>query len=137
MVGVAVIVRNEHGHILLQKRSDSFDWGTIGGALELGESLEQAARRELFEEAGLRAKQYKFITVLSGEDFYYRYPHGDEVYNVVNVFEAHGIEGIPTINDDEGLELRYFPLDEPIEELNPHSKQILTQAGYMSNADEI
>lgn len=134
MVGVAIIVKNEQGHILLQKRSDSFDWGTIGGALELGESIEQAAERELFEEAGLKAENFKFITVLSGEEFYYRYPHGDEVYNVVNVFEAQGVTGVPTIQDDEGLELGYFSLNEPIEDLNPHSRQILAHAGYLSRS---
>lgn len=46
LVGAAVIVRNDKGQILLQKRSDTRDWGTIGGALELGEALEDAAARE-------------------------------------------------------------------------------------------
>src|SRR5690554_1455066 len=86
MAGSCVIVLNEQGHILLQKRTDSLDWGTIGGALELGESLEEAAARELYEEAGLRANQFKFVTLLSGKDMYYKYPHGDEIYNVMAVY---------------------------------------------------
>ncbi|WP_442601796.1 NUDIX domain-containing protein [Paenibacillus sp. KN14-4R] len=101
--------------------------------MELGESFEEAARRELFEEAGLSAKALKFITNLSGQDFYYKYPHGDEVYNALAVFEAIGVEGIPTINDDEGLELRYFSMDEPIENLNSNSYMILKQSGYVRN----
>jgi len=133
MVGVTIIVKNLEGHILLQKRTDSFDWGTIRGSLELGESFEEAARRELYEEAGLRAKEIKFITNLSGQDFYYKYPHGDEVYNVLAVFEAIEVEGIPTINDDEGLELRYFSMAEPIENLNSNSYMILKQSGYVKN----
>lgn len=88
LVGVTVLVKNAEGHVLLQKRTDSYDWGTIGGSLELGESFEEAARRELFEEAGLRAEELLFITNLSGKDFYYKYPHGDEVYNAIAVFEA-------------------------------------------------
>lgn len=118
MAGACVIVLNDEGHILLQKRTDSSDWGTIGGALELGESLEEAAARELYEEAGLTAKAFKFITLLSGKDMYYKYPHGDEVYNVMAVYEAQGVEGNPVIQDDEGLELGCFPLDQPIPGIN-------------------
>jgi len=61
MAGVTIIVKNEKGHVLLQRRTDSLDWGCIGGSLELGEALEEAAHRELFEEAGLKAREMKFI----------------------------------------------------------------------------
>lgn len=132
MAGVAIIVKNDQNDILLQHRSDSLDWGTIGGALELGETLEQAAARELYEEAGLTAQNFKFVKVLSGKDFYYKYPHGDEVYNLVTVFEAEGVKGVPTINDDEGLDLQYFSLTEDIANLNPHSRMILKHAGYLA-----
>lgn len=132
MAGVAIIVLNESREILLQRRTDTGDWGTLGGALELAESFEEAARRELYEEAGLRTERLNFITVLSGADMYYKYPHGDEVYNAVVVYEAEGIKGEPHINDDEGLELRYFPLDHPIPELNEMSQKILKKSGYIN-----
>ncbi|MBP1974659.1 8-oxo-dGTP pyrophosphatase MutT (NUDIX family) [Cohnella thailandensis] len=70
LTGVTVIVLNEDKEILLQKRTDSGDWGTIGGALELAESFEEAAHRELHEEAGLHAGEMKFVTTLSGSDMY-------------------------------------------------------------------
>jgi 8-oxo-dGTP pyrophosphatase MutT (NUDIX family) len=132
MPGACVLVFNEAGHLLLQRRSDSRDWGTIGGALELGESLEEAAGRELYEEAGLRAGDYRFIALLSGEDMYYKYPHGDEVYNVMAVYEAVNVEGTPKVNDDEGLELRYFSLYEPIPDLNPFTEHVLKKTGHLS-----
>jgi 8-oxo-dGTP pyrophosphatase MutT (NUDIX family) len=131
MAGSCVLVFNDQGELLLQRRTDSLDWGTIGGSLEPGESLEEAAERELYEEAGLKANSYKFITVFSGKDMYYKYPHGDEIYNVMAIFEACEIEGEPTINDNEGLELKYFSLDNPIHNLNPFTELVLRKAGYI------
>lgn len=133
MVGVTVIVMNPDGYILLQKRTDSFDWGIIGGSMELGETFEETARRELFEEAGLSAEAFKFVTNLSGQAFYYKYPNGDEVYNAIVVFEAINVQGKPTINDNEGLELKYFSMDDPIENINSNSYTILKEAGYIKN----
>lgn len=135
MAGVSVIVINAHHQVLLQRRSDSGDWGVIGGALELGESLEEAAHRELFEEAGLRSHDLAFKGMLSGKDMYYKYPHGDEIYNLVAVFETREYSGVPTIQDDEGLELGYFRLDEPIEELNVMARKILAKSNYISEVD--
>ncbi|MGW7162374.1 NUDIX hydrolase [Paenibacillus taichungensis] len=132
MAGSCVLVFNEQGHLLLQRRTDSLDWGTLGGSLEPGESLEEAAARELYEEAGLRAGAYKLITVFSGQDMYYKYPHGDEVYNVMAVYEATEIQGEPTVMDDEGLELRYFDLGMPIPEINPFTEYVLKKAGYIN-----
>ncbi|WP_408894473.1 NUDIX hydrolase [Paenibacillus taichungensis] len=132
MAGSCVLVFNEQGHLLLQRRTDSLDWGTLGGSLEPGESLEEAAAHELYEEAGLRAGAYKLITVFSGQDMYYKYPHGDEVYNVMAVYEATDIQGKPTVMDDEGLELRYFDLSMPIPEINPFTEYVLKKAGYIN-----
>lgn len=133
MAGSCVIVRNKEGQILLQKRRDTDDWGTIGGSLELGESFEEAAARELYEEAGLKANKFNFIKLLSGKDMYFQYPHGDEVYNAMAVFEAEEIEGIPTINDDEGLELKYFSPEHPIPGINPFSELTLKKSGYINH----
>lgn len=37
MAGSCVLVFNEQGHLLLQRRTDSLDWGTLGGSLEPGD----------------------------------------------------------------------------------------------------
>lgn len=132
MPGACVLVFDSNRRLLMQMRSDSFDWGTIGGALEPGESLEEAAARELMEEAGLTADSFKFIALLSGRDMYYKYPHGDEIYNVLSIYEAVGVQGEPVINDNEGLELRYFSLDEPIANINPFAEYYLRKVGYIT-----
>lgn len=131
LVGSCVLVFNEKGHLLLQKRSDTLDWGTIGGSLELGETFEEAAARELYEETGLRAEKFDFLMNLSGKDLYYKYPNGDEVYNIIAVYEVKETEGVPIINDDESLELRFFSLQEPMPNLNSTAKTILKSVGYL------
>lgn len=51
---VSAIIRNEEGEILLvqNRKGDSFYWGPPGGAVEEGETLEQALHREVREETG-------------------------------------------------------------------------------------
>jgi len=135
MAGACVLVFDERRRLLLQRRTDSGDWGTIGGALEPGESLEETAARELWEEAGLTAKSFRFVDLLSGRDMYYRYPHGDEVYNVMAVYEAAGVEGTPVVNDDEGIELNYFELGDRMAGLNPFTELVLGKLGLLQAAE--
>ncbi|MGG3506550.1 NUDIX domain-containing protein [Paenibacillus lautus] len=47
------IIRDHHGRILLQRRSDYGNWGLPGGGMEAGESVEETMRREVLEETGL------------------------------------------------------------------------------------
>lgn len=67
-IGVTVnfVVHDGKGNILLQKRSancrdEQGMWDVGGGALEFGERLEDAVRREVFEELNTEAKDVKFL----------------------------------------------------------------------------
>ncbi|MDX2005978.1 MAG: NUDIX hydrolase [Meiothermus sp.] len=111
MVGAGVLLLDRQGRVLLQHRTDSDDWSTPGGACELGESLEQTARRELMEEAGLEVGELKLFCLLSGAEFYYRYPNGDEVYNVSAIFLGRYEGEEITPDAEETKELRFFDLD--------------------------
>ena len=53
LAGVAVAVFNEQGQILLQQRRNGI-WGVPGGFVELGESTEEAGRRECSKKQGLK-----------------------------------------------------------------------------------
>lgn len=110
-IGATVIVLNEKNEILLNLRTDTSTWGIIGGGMELGESLEQTAARELLEEANLTAKRFTLLDVLSGEELYFKYPNGDETYTVIVLYRAIGVSGTLSINDGESHKLQYFPLD--------------------------
>jgi hypothetical protein len=64
----------------------------------------------LREKTGLYAQVFRFLGVLSGPELYYKYPHGDEVYNVIHVFQADGTYGALQL-DEEGIDLQYFSVD--------------------------
>lgn len=51
MVGASVLIFNENNELLLQHRKDNACWGLIGGSMELGETLEEVAIREMYEES--------------------------------------------------------------------------------------
>src|ERR1700680_356107 len=57
-VGVAALIRDEHGRVLLAHRtySDDEPWALPGGWLEGNEPIETALQRELLEETGLRVR---------------------------------------------------------------------------------
>ena len=56
LIGSHAIILNENNEILLQLRTDFNRWGIIGGALEYNETLEDALKREVYEETGLIIK---------------------------------------------------------------------------------
>jgi NUDIX domain len=63
-LSVSAIVWREH-EILLMRRSDNGYWGLPGGFVELGESVAEAARREVVEETGWEVEIGRLIGVYS------------------------------------------------------------------------
>lgn len=118
-VGASVIVENEQGEVLLQKCTDNHCWGYAGGSVELDEVVEDAARRELFEETGLVALELELFGVFSGKDTHYVYPNGDEVSNVDIVYLCKQFEGSLKCQEKEVEDLRFFPADALPESLSP------------------
>lgn len=109
LVGSTVIVLNQTKEVLLQFRADIEMWGLSGGVMEPGETLEETAKRELYEETELHANNLQFLTILSGYQDYFKYPNGDEVFGVTAVFLADQTDGWLTMRDGESLKLDYFP----------------------------
>ena len=117
--GASVIVVNEQDEILLEKRADTHDWAYIGGAVELYESVESAAARELEEETGLVADELTLLGVFSGESMRYTYPNGDQVSNVDIVFVCRSYHGELLRQQGEVEALRFFAPDALPESIFP------------------
>ena len=125
MAGACVLIINNENQLLMQLRKDNECWGLIGGSMELGESLEEAAGREMAEETGMTPVLLEFIHTFSGRDFYYRYPHGDEVYNVVSAYLCRQYEGSLQPDENEASELRFFELDQLPEQISPPDRLVI------------
>jgi len=126
MVGAAALIVDQQNRLLLMKRSDSGCWGPPGGAVEPGEVVEMAARREVREETGLEAGEMSLFGVFSGPELYYRYPNGDEVYNVTIVYQTQTFKGKIQLNDEHTAWDWFTPADIP-EDISPPIKPVIEQ----------
>ena len=112
LAGCTVIVYRD-GKILLNRRADNGQWmGTSGGYIEMGETPEKAASRELLEETGLIANHLELACVHGGDKFYHTYANGDKVaiIDICYICEDFGGEINPAL--DEVTELRWFDMDD-------------------------
>ena len=78
--------------------------------MELYETIEETAVRELKEETGLCANELELVTVLSGKDFYFEYPNGDKMCTVIVLFKVLNYNGTIKVSDTESKALKFFPL---------------------------
>ena len=126
MLGAVTLVLDQEHRLLMMKRTDSGHWGIPGGAVELGEVIEQAAIRETREETNLEIVQMSLFGVFSGPELYYKYPNGDEVYNVSIAYLSHDWRGEIRLNDEHS-EWDWFAASALPEDFSPPIKTILDQ----------
>ena len=63
--GACAVVLNEQGRVLLTRRSDNGRWCLPGGHVDYGETVEQCAVRETYEETGLVVEVERLTGVYS------------------------------------------------------------------------
>ncbi len=123
-VGATVLVFNNKNELLLNLRSDTNTWGIPGGGKEINETLEECAIRELKEETNLDVNDLELVTVLSGKEYYFKYPNEDEVDCVITLYQVKGYNGTLNINDGESKVLKFFSLND-LPELESRAKAII------------
>lgn len=103
---VMVVIRNNKGEFLMQKRvpSKGGDWGVTGGHPKSGQSPIEGIITEVKEELGLDFSKEKFIEYDSGCD-------GKDCYKMYYVNKDIDINDI-TIEEDELTEVKWFTMDE-------------------------
>lgn len=134
LVAAGVLVFDQVGMVLLHRRTDGGQWAIPGGAMNLGESLEGTARREVREETGLELGALTLVDVFSGAEFFHEYPNGDQAYLVMAIYEAHEMRGTLTAEPDEVLELGFFPPDALPSDLLPVAQRVLDRYRHQIRA---
>lgn len=103
---VDVLVEDAAGRVLLvRRRNPPPGWAIPGGFVDYGETLEEAAIRELREETGL-------AVALTAQFHTYSDPARDPRHHTVTTVFLGRADGEPTPGDD-ALEARFFPPDAP------------------------
>jgi ADP-ribose pyrophosphatase len=120
-----MIVMDETKRVLLEERADDGYWDFPGGSVELDETVEAAALRELQEETGLVGIEYDLLKVYSGDVAFYRYANGDEVCGVDTVYVCTKYQGTLKAQDDEVKRLKWFSLNDVPEKLSPRNRLIV------------
>lgn len=126
---VAVIIFDEQKRILLQKRADVGLWTIPAGHVEPGETVEEAAVREVYQDTGLVVDPYRLIGVYSDpESQTFEYPDGRLVQFVTSYFEAEITGGTTTKKDHALIELEFFAPNKLPHDLLPMHPRWLVDA---------
>ena len=127
-LGVAVGLINKKNQILLEQRSDCGWWGLTGGKLEIGETIEECAIREIKEESNLDINKdhLELIGIYSNKKEGRILQYSDNRVHLIDVVFTLKVENLEDIKKShESLKLKFFNFDElPILIVPPASKPL-------------
>ena len=107
-----VVVVNDRGEILMIRRTDNGNWALPGGAIDLGESVAQAALRETLEESGFECEITGIVGIYSDPKHIILYTSNGEARQEFSiVLTARPLSGQPTPSS-ESSEVRWVPESE-------------------------
>lgn len=104
-VDILILCENDQseGIVLIQRKNEPLGWALPGGFVDYGETLEEAARREAYEETGL--------TVTLVRQFHtYSDPARDPRSHTISTVFIAKAKGTP-VGADDALEARIFSPD--------------------------
>lgn len=127
--GVAAVVFNHSGHVLLQRRADNGQWGLPSGHVEPGETVDEAVTREVGEETGLQVQVSHLIGVYSHPSSQsFAYPSGQVSQFITSCFRCQIMRGDLHCDEVETLEAAFFSPDKLPADLLPMHPQWLADA---------
>lgn len=92
-VAVSAFIQDDEGRILMIRRTDNDLYSIPGGQLELGETLSQAAVREVREETGIECEVTGVIGLYSNPDHVIAYDDGEVRQEFSICFRARQLGG--------------------------------------------
>lgn len=115
---LTLCIIHKHPMVLLGMKKRGFGagrWNGFGGKVQEGEVIEEAALREVKEEAGIIAEGIECRGVI---DFEFK---GDSEILEVHIFKGHGIQG--ELRESEEMKPQWFHIDEvPFANMWPDDK---------------
>lgn len=116
---VSVVVPDDQGHILLIHRTDNKYWSIPGGGMEPGESVREAARREVKEETGIDCDITGLVGIYSNPRHVAAYDDG-EVRQEFSICLVGRLIGGSLRTSNESSEVRFVSgVDIPAYEIHP------------------
>lgn len=111
----------EDGKVLLVRMTYMNDWYLPGGAVDPGETMRQAAARELFEETGVRAKSLALRGVF--------HSRARGLSDHIALYETSDFEIVEGAKPDREIaEMGFFPVDALPENTSPATRRRIEEA---------
>ncbi|MDP8229149.1 MAG: NUDIX hydrolase [Candidatus Electryoneaceae bacterium] len=101
---VDAIIRTEGGIVLVKRKNPPLGWALPGGFVDIGETVEDAVRREALEETNLHINDLWLLGVYSD-------PDRDPRFHTVSIVFGATADGVP-IGGDDAAEAIVFPEDQ-------------------------
>lgn len=126
---VTVAVRDAAGRILLVHKIDNDYWALPGGAVDLGESVADAALREIAEETGVTIELTGLVGIYTDPGHVMAYDDGEVRQQFSICFNARLISGMARQDDTEVKAVQWVdPSDVPSVKIHPSMRRRIDDA---------
>ncbi len=107
---IALIFEGGMARVFLTRRSDNGRWCLPGGAIDSGEGVADACKREVLEETGFTVRVNKLIGIYSNPDRIIEYADGNQYQALTISFECEVVGGELRLSN-ETTDYGYFGVD--------------------------
>ncbi len=129
----AIIFDQHRKKILLTKRAappKALFWFPPGGAIDLGETVEEGVRREIEEETDIIVNNLRFVNYIDGIT---RNTENQVIYHfIVFMFVADYLKGTVKAKDD-ALDVKWVPVDDIMSEAILVPKELISTLEEVKN----